>query len=102
MKPAAILACIVLALSLYTCEPDDTHSMWSCWCDVSAEDHSGTFNFPFWCDDGHDRYDNGALMVSYCWTYMTIWWDPGTFTCDCDCVEVEATTQECVSSVIGP
>lgn len=74
--------------------------MWNCFCDVEAQDHSGTILYPMWCDDAHDQYETGALMVSYCWAHMSIWWDPGEFICACECVEIEATTKECYTGVL--
>lgn len=86
---------LTIFAGLSACGPDDTHRMWDCWCDAQAEGYSGTLNFPMWCDDTHDRTDNGALMVTYCHTYMSLWWDPDEFVCACDCRELVATTAEC-------
>jgi len=69
--------------------------MWDCWCNVEAAGHNGTFNVPMWCDDDHDRYDNGAMMHSYCWQQMSIWFNPDEFTCDCDCRAIEVEEEEC-------
>lgn len=77
------------------CTPDPVHRMWNCSCAVEAQGNTGNITVPMWCDDDHDQYDNGAMMVSYCWSWMTIWWGPSGFLCDCLCESIEATTEEC-------
>jgi hypothetical protein len=92
-KAAMIAGCLIIVC--IGCAPAPAQRLWNCSCAVEAHGSNGNITVPMWCDDGHDQYDNGAMMQSYCWSWMSIWWDPDEFSCDCICESIEATTEEC-------